>query len=211
MLPTLAHMRKLGTPFTGFLYAGLMMTADGPKILEFNVRLGDPETQAILHNFPGDFAELLSAMTSDSATAPDSQPSDGCSVCITLAAANYPDTPRTGDIITGIAEAEVHRRHSLPRRNKTQHEPATRHQRRSRPRRHRRRGYSPIRYRRRLCVQPEHPFRRQALPQRHWPKRPQTLALTANLKLTRPADHPDALGRSHIAPAVARWRSPDSR
>ena len=46
-----------GTPFTGFLYAGLMMTADGPKILEFNVRLGDPETQAIMHSFKGDFAD----------------------------------------------------------------------------------------------------------------------------------------------------------
>ena len=62
MLPTLDQMRKDETPFTGFLYAGLMMTADGPKILEYNVRMGDPETQAILHNFPGDLAKLLALM-----------------------------------------------------------------------------------------------------------------------------------------------------
>ena len=66
MLPTLAQMRKEGTPFTGFLYAGLMMTADGPKILEFNVRMGDPETQAILHGYEGDLAELLNLMAGGS-------------------------------------------------------------------------------------------------------------------------------------------------
>ena len=49
MLPVVAGMRRDGCPFTGFLYAGLMMTADGPKVLEFNVRLGDPETQALMH------------------------------------------------------------------------------------------------------------------------------------------------------------------
>ena len=100
MLPTLARMRQEGTPFTGFLYAGLMMTAEGPKILEFNVRLGDPETQAILHNYKGDFAELLTGDTAGSS-------GPGCSVCITLAASGYPEAPRTGDAIHGIAEAEA--------------------------------------------------------------------------------------------------------
>ena len=57
MLPALRQMRQDGTPFTGFLYAGLMMTADGPKVLEFNVRLGDPEAQVILHSFEGDLAQ----------------------------------------------------------------------------------------------------------------------------------------------------------
>jgi phosphoribosylamine--glycine ligase len=59
MLPAVHQMKKEGTPFTGFLYAGLMMTADGPKVLEFNVRLGDPEAQALLYSFEGDLADLL--------------------------------------------------------------------------------------------------------------------------------------------------------
>jgi phosphoribosylamine--glycine ligase len=100
MLPTLARMRQEGTPFTGFLYAGLMMTADGPKILEFNVRLGDPETQAILHNYQGDLAEVLTGNVTRLA-------SSGCSVCITLAADGYPEAPRLGDPIHGIAQAEA--------------------------------------------------------------------------------------------------------
>ncbi len=98
MLPTLRQMRQEGSPFTGFLFAGLMLTAEGPKVLEFNARLGDPETQAILHSFDGDFAAFL-----DHGEAPKS----GCSVCITLASAGYPDAPRIGDVITGIAEAEA--------------------------------------------------------------------------------------------------------
>ncbi len=99
MLPTLAQMRKEMIPFFGFLYAGLMMTAAGPKILEFNVRLGDPETQAIMHHYVGDLAKLLTSHTP--------QPTaGGCSVCITLAADGYPEAPRLGDAIHGIEEAE---------------------------------------------------------------------------------------------------------
>jgi phosphoribosylamine--glycine ligase len=92
-------MKRAGTPFTGFLYAGLMMTAGGPKLLEYNVRLGDPETQAILHTYPGDLAETLVSFVPPPAATTRS-------VCITMAAENYPETPRTGDIIHGIAEAE---------------------------------------------------------------------------------------------------------
>jgi phosphoribosylamine---glycine ligase len=98
MLPTLRQMRKEGSPFTGFLYAGLMLTADGPKVLEFNARLGDPETQAILHSFNGDLAAFLER---------GEQQQSGCSVCITLASAGYPDSPKVGDAITGIADAEA--------------------------------------------------------------------------------------------------------
>jgi phosphoribosylamine--glycine ligase len=100
MLPTLRQMRVQGAPFAGFLFAGLMLTADGPKVLEFNARLGDPETQAILHSFRGDFAAFLDHPG-------DAKPGwSGCSVCITLASAGYPNTPRLDDAITGIAEAE---------------------------------------------------------------------------------------------------------
>jgi phosphoribosylamine---glycine ligase len=98
MLPTLRQMRQEGSPFTGFLFAGLMLTADGPKVLEYNARLGDPETQAILHSFGGDFAAFLDH---------GETPKSGCSVCITLASAGYPEAPKVGDVIGGIAEAEA--------------------------------------------------------------------------------------------------------
>ncbi len=106
ILPTLRQMRAEGMPYTGFLYAGLMMTADGPKILEYNVRLGDPETQAIMHSFHGDFLTLLNLMSTGTGGL-QGRMWGNCSVCVTLAAQNYPGTPRTGDLITGIAEAEA--------------------------------------------------------------------------------------------------------
>lgn len=93
--PTLERMRQLGTPFTGFLYAGLMMTSDGPKVLEFNVRMGDPEAQPLMYRMASDLvATLLDGASIEWRPEP--------SVCIVLAAAGYPGTPRTGDLITGI-------------------------------------------------------------------------------------------------------------
>jgi phosphoribosylamine--glycine ligase len=106
MLPAIAQMRTEGTPFKGFLYAGLMMTTDGPKILEFNVRLGDPEAQVLMHSFQGDFAELLTTVESGVPTISD-QAWANPSVCVVLAAEGYPDAPRTGDTIEGISEAEA--------------------------------------------------------------------------------------------------------
>jgi phosphoribosylamine---glycine ligase len=106
MLPAITQMRKEGTPFTGFLYAGLMMTAEGPKILEFNVRLGDPETQVLMHSFQGDFAEVFTMMDTGFANLPNLAWANP-SVCVVLAAEGYPDTPRTGDPILGLAEAEA--------------------------------------------------------------------------------------------------------
>ncbi|MCE5306405.1 MAG: phosphoribosylamine--glycine ligase [Acidobacteriales bacterium] len=98
--PTVNCMAAEGAPFTGFLYAGLMMTADGPKVLEFNVRLGDPETQPIMLRMQGDFAAVLAG---EAAPAWTSDPS----VCVVLAAAGYPGKPRAGDVISGIEEAEA--------------------------------------------------------------------------------------------------------
>jgi phosphoribosylamine--glycine ligase len=93
------------TAFTGFLYAGLMMTANGPKVLEFNVRLGDPETQALMHRMSGDFAATLHAAASgDLGTAKLAWKQDP-SVCVVMAAHGYPGKVRTGDVITGIADA----------------------------------------------------------------------------------------------------------
>jgi phosphoribosylamine--glycine ligase len=106
MLPAIEYMHKEGAPFTGFLYAGLMMTADGPKVLEFNVRLGDPETQALMHSLHGDFADILNMIVNGVGVV-----SAGawrtCSVCVVMAAHGYPEQPRTGDAITGIKEAEA--------------------------------------------------------------------------------------------------------
>ena len=106
MLPVIEGMRREGRPFTGFLYAGLMMTSAGPKVLEFNVRLGDPETQALMHAMNCDFAPLLMAAASGKLASARLVWQNAPSVCVVLASENYPGTPRTGDAITGIEEAE---------------------------------------------------------------------------------------------------------
>jgi len=99
------HPAIEATGFTGFLYAGLMITAQGPKVLEFNVRLGDPETQPLMHRMKGGFAEILmGAATGGLAGAKLEWKSDP-SVCVVMAAAGYPGQVRTGDPITGIEDS----------------------------------------------------------------------------------------------------------
>ncbi|MCX6620044.1 MAG: phosphoribosylamine--glycine ligase, partial [Acidobacteria bacterium] len=98
--PILHHTR-----FTGFLYAGLMMTNDGIKVLEFNVRLGDPETQALMHRIAGDFAQTLHAAAERKVNhAPLTWKPDP-SVCVVMSAHGYPGQVRTGDAISGLSEA----------------------------------------------------------------------------------------------------------
>ena len=106
MMPTLRRMEQEGAPFTGFLYAGIMMTADGPKVLEFNVRLGDPETQALLYSFRGDFAEVLNMAVNGIGTV-SARAWASCSACVVMAAGGYPGAPITGDEISGIGEAQA--------------------------------------------------------------------------------------------------------
>jgi phosphoribosylamine--glycine ligase len=101
--PVLDELRRRGTPFHGVLYAGIMRTADGPKVLEFNVRFGDPETQAILPRLRSDLLELLSAASAPGGLAGveldwDPRPA----VTVVLASAGYPASPRTGDLISGL-------------------------------------------------------------------------------------------------------------
>lgn len=93
--------------FTGFLYAGLMMTQDGPKVLEFNVRLGDPETQPLMHRMESDFVPAL--MAAAEGRLANSKPvwRTGPSVCVVMASAGYPGAYETGKPITGIAEAQA--------------------------------------------------------------------------------------------------------
>jgi phosphoribosylamine--glycine ligase len=83
-----------------------MMTANGPKVLEFNARLGDPETQVLLHRMKGDFAEVLAAAARGHLGTSAFQWRSEPSVCVVLAAEGYPGKVRTGDEIHGIAEAE---------------------------------------------------------------------------------------------------------
>jgi phosphoribosylamine--glycine ligase len=92
------------TAFTGFLYAGLMMTAAGPKVLEFNVRLGDPETQPLMHRLDCDFGDVLMRAACGSLRGVELKWKKDPSVCVVMAAAGYPGTVKTGDLITGLED-----------------------------------------------------------------------------------------------------------
>jgi phosphoribosylamine--glycine ligase len=100
--PAIQNMRAEGRPFTGFLYAGVMMTAQGPKVLEFNARLGDPETQVLMHRMASDFVEPL--FTAAHGTLDNAKLTwrPEPSVCVVLAAAGYPGAVRGGDAIEGL-------------------------------------------------------------------------------------------------------------
>jgi phosphoribosylamine---glycine ligase len=104
VIDTVIEPAIAATKFTGFLYAGLMMTADGPKVLEFNVRLGDPETQPLLHRLDDstDFAETLMRTATGSLGSATLRFKPEPSVCVVLAASGYPGKVRTGDAIAGI-------------------------------------------------------------------------------------------------------------
>jgi phosphoribosylamine---glycine ligase len=101
--PVLDELARRGTPFHGVLYAGLMMTADGPKVLEFNVRFGDPETQAILPRLRSDLLTLLeSATVAGGLEGVELDWSEQSAVTVVLASAGYPDSSSLGDVITGL-------------------------------------------------------------------------------------------------------------
>jgi phosphoribosylamine--glycine ligase len=100
--PAIDAMRQDGEPFTGFLYAGLMMTKRGPQVLEFNARLGDPETQVLMHRMRSDFVPFLWAAANGELESAELEWQSEPSVCVVLAASGYPGTVRTGDAITGL-------------------------------------------------------------------------------------------------------------
>jgi phosphoribosylamine---glycine ligase len=95
------------TGFTGFLYAGLMMTANGPKVLEFNVRLGDPETQALMHRMASDLLPILLAAAHGELASVKLEWRTQPSVCVVLASGGYPGSYETGKPIQGIPTAEA--------------------------------------------------------------------------------------------------------
>ena len=107
VLPTARAMAEAGTPFSGVLYAGLMLTAEGPKLIEYNVRFGDPECEAIMPLIDGDFAELLHAVaTGRLAEIEPPQLTGKHAVTVVVAAKGYPGTPASGGLIREIEAAE---------------------------------------------------------------------------------------------------------
>jgi phosphoribosylamine---glycine ligase len=107
ILNTIMRPTVEATGFTGFLYAGLIMTADGPKVLEFNVRLGDPETQPLMHRMSADLAPVLAAAARGELGRHSLAWKRGASLCVVLASGGYPGSYRTGVSIRGIEDAEV--------------------------------------------------------------------------------------------------------
>jgi phosphoribosylamine---glycine ligase len=106
--PTVAELHRRGTPYTGVLYVGLALTSRGLRVVEFNARFGDPETQAILARLGSPLGVLLATAAMGSLRdLPTLRWRDGSAVTVVLAAAGYPAAPRTGDVIDGIAEAEA--------------------------------------------------------------------------------------------------------
>jgi phosphoribosylamine--glycine ligase len=101
--PVVDELRRRGTPFHGILYAGLMLTADGPRVLEFNTRFGDPETQAVLPRLRSDLLELLQrAATPEGLRGAELEWDERWAVTIALASGGYPASASTGDVISGL-------------------------------------------------------------------------------------------------------------
>lgn len=104
--PTLKGAETDGFLFRGILFLGLMLTETGAKVLEYNVRFGDPETQAILIRLETDFVEICDAIVNQTLDTLDIKWKQGSSACVILAAANYPNKPKTGDTISGIEKSK---------------------------------------------------------------------------------------------------------
>ncbi len=106
-VPVVDALRRRGIPFRGVLYAGLMRTAAGPKVLEFNCRFGDPETQAVLPRLRSDLLDMLEACAGKGSLRTDMlQWSDDWAVTVVLASGGYPESSSKGDVITGLDDVE---------------------------------------------------------------------------------------------------------
>ncbi|WP_373762094.1 phosphoribosylamine--glycine ligase, partial [Neisseria dentiae] len=107
ILPTVRGMKAEGHEFTGFLYAGLMIDADGaPYTIEFNCRFGDPETQPIMSRLDSDLSDLVAAAIDGKLDTVSAEWNPQTAVGVVLAAENYPETPKKGDVINGLQEAD---------------------------------------------------------------------------------------------------------
>jgi len=107
IMPTVAAMKKEGCPFKGVLFAGLMMTEDGPVLLEYNVRFGDPETQALMARFDADLYQALLACSKGGLDKVKIVFSNNPAVCIVMAANGYPGTYEKGSVIRGLDKASL--------------------------------------------------------------------------------------------------------
>lgn len=105
--PTLRGCISEGFRYRGILFLGLMMTADGPKVIEYNVRFGDPETQSILMRLETDIVDICKAMLDGNLNNLNIKWLPGSSACIVLASAGYPAQPQTGDVIYGLDQASA--------------------------------------------------------------------------------------------------------
>jgi phosphoribosylamine--glycine ligase len=103
--PTVLGMAEEDTPFVGVLYVGLMMTARGPQVLEFNARFGDPETQAILMRLESDLVDALEACVDGRLAETELRWSSGASACVVASSSGYPGSYKTGFPITGLSDA----------------------------------------------------------------------------------------------------------
>jgi phosphoribosylamine---glycine ligase len=104
--PLLAELERRGAPFVGLLYAGVMLTDDGPRVLEFNCRFGDPETQSVVPLLEDDLAEALAAAALGELSGVELRTGTGAAVTVVLAASGYPGSHDRGSTITGVDEAE---------------------------------------------------------------------------------------------------------
>jgi phosphoribosylamine--glycine ligase len=108
LVPTVREMARRGSPFAGLLYAGLALTKRGPRVVEFNARFGDPETQPLLQVLESPLGVLLQGAAQGRLDEVDPPRwKDGAAVAVVVAAADYPGPPRQGDVITGIEDAEA--------------------------------------------------------------------------------------------------------
>jgi phosphoribosylamine--glycine ligase len=105
ILPTVSAMKKEGNPFRGVLFAGLMLTRQGPKLLEYNVRFGDPETQALMARFSGDLYQTLLACAAGELNKADIAFSQDAGVCVVMAAKGYPGDYKKGSVIKNLDKA----------------------------------------------------------------------------------------------------------
>jgi phosphoribosylamine---glycine ligase len=105
--PVVDGMRKRGSKFVGVIYAGIMLTADGPKTLEFNVRFGDPEAQAVIPLIDGDLAELCLAAAEGRIASAEWKPASKSAMCVVMASGGYPGSFEKGKVIEGLDKAEA--------------------------------------------------------------------------------------------------------
>jgi phosphoribosylamine--glycine ligase len=102
ILPTMLGMLQMGAPFSGVLFAGLMITADGPKLIEYNVRFGDPECQVLMLRLKDDLLVLLNAAVDGQLGNMSARWRDDVALTVVMAAKGYPEAPERGSVISGV-------------------------------------------------------------------------------------------------------------